>query len=141
MSIEVERNFGPQASTPGAVRAFVSEMLSLWGSDGGRETACLLSSELATNAVLHAGTDIIVRISLSDRELMIEVEDGSSSLPEPIALTPDSERGRGLFLIQALSDRWGADRCSKGKIVWFEMPIDGNAGRPLVPGSRRQAAV
>jgi hypothetical protein len=141
MTIEVERTFGPQLSTPAAVRAFVSEMLSLWGYDG-FETACLLSSELATNAVLHAGTGITVRISLSDSELMVEVEDGSSKLPEPVALTPESERGRGLFLIQALSGRWGADRCARGKIVWFEMPVVHRGGDPALNGRRqRRAAV
>jgi anti-sigma regulatory factor (Ser/Thr protein kinase) len=127
MSIEVERSFNCGAGTPASVREFVGEMLSLWGCKDSDETACLLASELATNAVVHAGTGITVRMSLMPPMLFLEVEDGSSTMPEPLNLTPDSERGRGLFLIQALSDKWGAERTSQGKIVWFQVRAGGTS--------------
>ncbi len=143
MSIEVERTFRPDPVTPAAVRSLVSEMLRLWECGDYEETASLLASELVTNALIHAGTDITVRLSLDREILLVEVEDGSLELPKPIPLTTDSERGRGLVLMQALSQKWGATRRTDGKVVWFELAVRPRPSRFTPPGdpSRHAAAV
>lgn len=128
MSIEVERSFKPEVFAPARVRSFVSEMLRIWGCDVD-ENASLLASELVSNVVLHAGTDMKVRLRLDPPILVVEVEDGSSALPEPLAISTESERGRGLVLIEGLSQRWGARRSSTGKTVWFELALNQAGGR------------
>lgn len=123
MSIEVERGFRNGAWAPAAVREFVAGVVRQWACEQVAEDACLLANELVTNAVLHAGTDVVVRMSLDEGVLFLEVEDGSLDMPEPLPLTPDSDRGRGLFLIEALSDSWGAERSPRGKVVWFNLTV------------------
>ncbi len=82
----------------------------------------LVASELVTNAVLHAGTDIVVRLRTTGSTVRIEVEDGSSVTPvRPIAST-QSMTGRGLALVAGLSRELGVDRTDGGKIVWCVLP-------------------
>ncbi|MHB8458230.1 MAG: hypothetical protein ACYDBS_11175, partial [Acidimicrobiales bacterium] len=64
MSVEVERTYEALASSPAAARAFVSEILQVSGWVGSDEVACLLTSELVANAVIHTGTDVTVRMNL-----------------------------------------------------------------------------
>ena len=90
------------------------------------EDAELLVSELVGNAVRHAsGADILLRASLDDGLLRVEVQDSSPrvpALPEP----PDwaSEGGRGLLLVERIADRWGAELVPGGKRLWFELRPD-----------------
>jgi anti-sigma regulatory factor (Ser/Thr protein kinase) len=84
------------------------------------DTTELLVSELVTNAVVHARSDVELTISnLGDRTL-VEVRDASPRLPEPAppALGPN---GRGLHLVSMLASRWGSQRTATGKTVWFEV--------------------
>ncbi|MCG8971770.1 ATP-binding protein [Streptomyces sp. CL12-4] len=86
------------------------------------ETAELLLTELATNALRHArGRDIGVRIFLQDDHLVIEVNDGSPAAPVPRCAGPDDESGRGLFLVVALADTWGVS--PDGTTTWCTLPL------------------
>ena len=123
MSVQVERRYAADSLSPTAARSFVSEMLELWDCDDAEEIACLLTNELVTNAVVHAATEIVLRMKLDPPTLLVEVEDGADDLPQPVELTPYSEHGRGLLLIDSLSRRWGARRCPPGKVVWFELTV------------------
>ena len=107
-------------------RVFVDVTLSAWDLHGLREPAVLLTSELATNAVIHARTPFRVSVML-DEELTIEVADGSEELPrlEPVAI--DGESGRGLLLVSRLADRWGSRQEERGKTVWFAFSLNGAA--------------
>jgi anti-sigma regulatory factor (Ser/Thr protein kinase) len=86
------------------------------------ETAELLVSELVTNAIRASGglPDPVIRLWLvSDRSnLVIRVWDGSRGLPVCQDADPDSECGRGLLLVEALSKDWGVYRRGHGKVVW-----------------------
>jgi serine/threonine-protein kinase RsbW len=86
------------------------------------DDVALMTSELTTNAVEHAGTPFTLVIELSDHVLRVEVRDGSVALPvaEPTTPSPVAMRGRGLALVAALSDRWGYEPDADGKFVWFE---------------------
>ncbi len=98
------------------------------------EDAELVTSELVTNAVLHAGTSIVVRLHPMGSTVRIEVEDGSSVTPvRPIA-SQGSMTGRGLALVAGLSRDLGVDRTDGGKIVWCVLPAPNGAARPQVPG-------
>jgi two-component sensor histidine kinase len=90
------------------------------------QTAALLVSELATNAVRHAGGQefaVEVRQFPDERRLWVGVTDTEAALP--VLRIPDvsSESGRGIQLVSTLADRWGAGRrrSSIEKTVWFEL--------------------
>jgi anti-sigma regulatory factor (Ser/Thr protein kinase) len=87
------------------------------------ETALLLTSELVTNAVLHAGGKPVLDVDVQPERLRVTVTDGGAPLPEtPTNPAPLDESGRGLFLVETLSDRWGSEQhAPAGKSVWFEL--------------------
>ncbi len=84
-----------------------------------QEKAALVVTELATNAVLHAGGLLFVRIWYGDDRLRLEVADGSNVLPEPAA--PGNMSGRGLQIVSALAQAWGSQSRPGGKVVWAEL--------------------
>jgi hypothetical protein len=99
----------------------VREALERAGHPEWVERAELAVSEIVTNALVHAGTPIGVRVSLGPRHVRVEVADGSPHLPSPRDYLPTSGTGRGLHLVADLVDRWGSSREGVGKIVWFEI--------------------
>jgi len=88
-----------------------------------RDTAELLTSELATNALLHAGTDLTVHVEGCNGmgSVRIAVDDGSDRAPELGEPNSDDLGGRGLPLVATLATRWGWDPLPIGKRVWFEV--------------------
>ncbi|WP_351234029.1 ATP-binding protein [Streptomyces sp. NPDC002133] len=119
----------------GRARAFLAEQAKQWKlPDDTTDTAVLLVSELVANACRHArvppGREVWTRCELRDGTLRVEVSDASDVLPRPREAAPDDESGRGLALVAALADAWGAHprACGFGKTVWFEMSV--------VPGAR-----
>ena len=83
----------------------------------------LLTNELISNAVLHARTDMELRLRTWDDGLRVEVHDGNTRRPSPSLTPADATSGRGLHLVESLADRWGVDGTPDGKVVWFELPI------------------
>jgi hypothetical protein len=134
------------ASVPGA-RRFVAE--SLPGIDPGvRDTAGLLVSELATNAIVHAASEFAVTVvyPTASGRVRIEVTDQDGTKPAPKRPGPTAPHGRGLLLVSTMADAWGvrAARRRGGKAVWFELtptaegiePSGASAGKE-VRGMRR----
>ena len=78
----------------------------------------LVVSELATNAMRHAGSAFVVGVSATAGETRLWVRDASSSVPVPHQPDPLAERGRGLALVDAIASRWGHDAVDGGKVVW-----------------------
>lgn len=95
-----------------------------------RAPADLAVSELVTNALLHAGTPIRLRLSRLGGGVKVEVFDGDRRLPVVSSANPESllanrsMTGRGLALIATISDRWGADPAGAGKVIWAELGTD-----------------
>jgi anti-sigma regulatory factor (Ser/Thr protein kinase) len=86
----------------------------------------LLVSELAANALLHAGGVEHIDLYCTDQVLGISVHDQDSSRPvvRP-APPPDLDHGRGMVLVEALASRWGVrEHPGDGKDVWLELAID-----------------
>jgi len=82
----------------------------------------LCLSEVVTNAVLHARTGGSVVVCERPEGLRVEASDGSAARPVHRHFTELSPTGRGLHLLDRLSDRWGIDDVSTGgKVVWFEI--------------------
>jgi anti-sigma regulatory factor (Ser/Thr protein kinase) len=79
----------------------------------------LMVSELATNAVVHAATAFSLGIEKSEEIIRVEVIDGGSGR---VRLQSPSNRdlhGRGLHLVESLSDQWGTREDGQAKAVWF----------------------
>lgn len=105
-----------------AVRKAVAE--SLFGQpDEVVETAQLLANELATNSFVHACSPAAVRIDVGPSTVRLEVSDMSPSLPILGDFAPFETHGRGLYLVQQLTDRYGWTLTSGGKTVWLELDL------------------
>ena len=96
-------------------RAFVSERCPTTVCD----TARLLTSELVTNGVLHAGTPLVLRVRAYGDSIVVGLTDGNTRLPVPNLAQTERTGGRGLALIDALATRWGWVDDARGKTVWF----------------------
>jgi anti-sigma regulatory factor (Ser/Thr protein kinase) len=111
----------PNTQSPRRARRFVAEAL---GTDTPRvaEVVALLVSEMVTNAVLHARTDVRVSIERGMDTIRVEVADDCVSGPTVQHFTThQAATGRGLQLVDQLADRWGSEPRTGGKVVWFEV--------------------
>jgi GAF domain-containing protein/anti-sigma regulatory factor (Ser/Thr protein kinase) len=86
--------------------------------------AALLTSELVTNAVLHAATPICVTLHVLTDRIRVDVADRSTAIPALKDYGRDAATGRGLTLFSTLASDWGVEETDGGKIVWFELPVD-----------------
>ena len=102
-------------------RRFVDRALADVGAGSLAEVAGLLVSELVTNAVIHAGGVIRVRLSAADEVVRVGVQDTSTQRPTPRLASSNEGTGRGLALVADLAQRWGVDDTPDGKEVWFEL--------------------
>ncbi|MEU9305005.1 ATP-binding protein [Streptomyces sp. NPDC048269] len=100
-------------------------VVRLWGlSPQIAEHAVLLVSELVGNAVRHTGARTFgLHMKRRRGWIRVEVRDPSRGLPCLMPVHELDVTGRGLFLVDKLSDRWGADLLPRGKITWFEMRV------------------
>jgi anti-sigma regulatory factor (Ser/Thr protein kinase) len=109
---------GRPASVPQA-RRFVRDVLRRWDLETYEEAGSLLVSELVTNAVLHARSDVEVELVELDHAVVLGVGDGSSALPVLRRHMREAGTGRGLWLLDQYSRRAGVDlRHGAGKQVW-----------------------
>lgn len=105
-------------------RRLTLAVLRLWSLSELGETCELLVSELVGNAVRHAGVRTFGLRMLRRRGwIRIEVRDPSRGLPCLLPVGELDISGRGLFLIDKLSDRWGVDLLPRGKVTWFELRV------------------
>ena len=121
---EASQRFQQDAQSARAARRFVSQVLTGWDDDEGdlTDTVTLLVSELVTNAVLHAGSDVEVSVRLTPTAARIEVTDASAEAITPRDAADDEDSGRGLALVGSLARRWGVRPVpGGGKTVWFEV--------------------
>jgi len=103
-------------------RHFVRHMSRIFATNTA-EIAELLTSELATNAVLHGCTAFDVVVSQSEGALRVAVHDEGDRMPVPVVGRPSDLHGRGLSMVELLSDHWGTIQNSPGKTVWFDLRI------------------
>ena len=104
---------------PGEARAFLRTASCHEHNGAVVDDAVLLVSELVTNSVLHGGPPLVVAVDCDGSALQVRVRDGSPELPAPRVAGPEAENGRGMALVDAMSDNWGVERDENGKHVWF----------------------
>jgi anti-sigma regulatory factor (Ser/Thr protein kinase) len=91
-----------------------------------RDAAALLTSELVSNALLHAAGPLTLTIRQEEGRLVrVEVADAGTLPPAVKPYGHESETGRGLKMLDALAEAWGWRPADSGKIVWFELSEDG----------------
>ena len=113
----------PTSASVTAARRLVRELLAVWDVPHDRDDAALLVTELVANVVDHVRgeDDLTLELSVSDTWLRIGVVDGSSIRPVVQELSHERPRGRGMRMVEAIADRWGAEDHKGGKRVWFDM--------------------
>jgi anti-sigma regulatory factor (Ser/Thr protein kinase) len=87
------------------------------------EIARLLTSELATNAVVHAHSPFDVSISECEGLIRIAVSDETDKMPAFLSAGPHENHGRGLQLMHTLAVGWGVVDRSPGKTIWFDLKV------------------
>ncbi|MFF8940433.1 SpoIIE family protein phosphatase [Streptomyces paradoxus] len=126
-------SFEPVGRSVASARSFVRDTLQGWGFADIVDDAVVLTSELVTNAVVHAGTSADVLCLRSDEGVRIEVADRYPEREIPLQATavnmgsPDREGGRGLQLCAALAGRWGVEYIPTHKTVWFQLDLPARA--------------
>ena len=129
------RGFPPDERSVAGARRFVRRELETWGAVDLVDSAVLMTSELVTNAVMHAGTPVEVRLLLDVSRLRIEVQDLhplrtlDPTLSRPV---DESEHGRGLLITSAVATSWGVVYTDTAKQVWVE--IDRGVDPQPAPG-------
>ncbi len=111
-----------EPSAVSRVRAFVRSALAGAIDEEALDTVLLLTSEVVTNAILHAKTPSEVRLIRLHDAVRVEVADASTLLPERRFFDFDSASGRGLAIVEAVAARWGIEPAAAHKTVWFEVP-------------------
>lgn len=109
-------------------RRFARDSVTEWNVEGLADDVQLGVSELVTNAVRHARTDVVMSLHL-DNKLTVEVQDSDPELRHPAVPTQDplATSGRGLQIVSAVSADWGVRSVPDGKVVWFALPLPDDA--------------
>jgi len=110
------------ASDPASARAarqHVARVLEAGPLSDLVDTASLLVSEIVTNALLHAGTEIELSCTVERGSLCVQVRDSSTVAPSPRHYETAAMTGRGLGMVELLATEWGVDADERGKTVWF----------------------
>ncbi|MEU4559152.1 SpoIIE family protein phosphatase [Actinoplanes sp. NPDC023936] len=116
--------------TPAAARALVRSVLEETGLVSLLNEALLLTTELSTNAVVHANTELEIEVTADPGGLTVTVTDFAPGPVEQLAVGPKNEspdigevaeRGRGLLLVDHFASRWGTVHEGDGKGVWFRL--------------------
>jgi hypothetical protein len=114
----------PEPDSPALARDLVGDACLAWQVPHLLHPCRLVMSELVTNAVEHAGSEINVTVTRRGAGLHLAVADTSPVLPRLIALTPPrpdeplNEQGRGLRTVSSVATIWGCEPTATGKIVW-----------------------
>jgi two-component sensor histidine kinase len=116
---------GPLQDRPRLARRWVMAKCTELQFDCAGVDLPLLVSELVTNACLHGGDPVTLRLELSRTRARVEVEDGVPGWPGMRSPTDRDPGGRGLLIVDSLSHVWGIDQAAAGgKVVWAEVLID-----------------
>ncbi|EGG44652.1 regulatory protein [Streptomyces griseoaurantiacus M045] len=137
-------SFKPVGRSVATARSFVRDTLQGWGFADIVDDAVVLTSELVTNAVIHAGTSADVLCLRTEDGVRVEVSDLYPDRELPVQNSavsmgsPDREGGRGLQLCAALATRWGVEYTPTHKQVWFQLdlpdrPVGTRAAGPVLP--------
>jgi hypothetical protein len=122
---DVTRTFAGRREDTRAARGFVLGMLGPWRGEQLAADTALVVTELATNAVVHAGSAFSVSLTLSGGAIRISVGDTLPLGPRGADQKLTAAPGHGLGVVAAMATRWGVETVPGGKAVWAELPLPG----------------
>ncbi len=109
---------GALTSAVPTARTWARVIMSGWSLAVADDASAVLT-EMVTNSVLHArGASVSIWLRSDRARLAIMVGDPSPAMPVPADALSTDEAGRGLMILGALAEHWGAYRVPAGKIVW-----------------------
>ena len=120
---DVTRTFAGHREDTRAARGFVLGMLGPWRGEQLAADTALVVTELATNAVVHAGSAFSVSLTLSGGAIRISVADTLPLGPRGADQKLTAAPGHGLGVVAAMATRWGVETVPGGKAVWAELPL------------------
>ena len=120
LSTERER-FPSELLSARDARRFATKVLGTWGCEDLEDAVVLLVSELVTNAVIHAHSDVEVVLRLRPERVRVEIIDAAAEYVQRRDAASEDQSGRGMALTEALAAAWGVDTLVAGKSVWFEV--------------------
>ncbi|MFY1634775.1 ATP-binding protein [Solwaraspora sp. WMMB335] len=116
----------PRAQSPAQARRLIGTACRSWQLAALADEAKVIGSELVSNAVEHAGTELDVTATRQAGAIRISVRDRSPRLPTPVSRSMPAaaaRRGRGLAIIEALASDWGYAGLAEGKAVWAALRL------------------
>ena len=115
----------PEPRSATRARQLTREQLAALCPEEAIEVAALLVTELVSNAVLHARTDIVLMVDVAPGRVILRVRDGSKATPVQHGYGVEAATGRGIALVEQLASAWGVDRSEEGKEVWcrIDFPV------------------
>jgi anti-sigma regulatory factor (Ser/Thr protein kinase) len=119
--VDARLDVPPEPSAVRQVRAFVRSALAGSVDEDALDTIVLLTSEVVTNAILHAKTASELHLVRLPDVVRVEIADRSPAIPERRVLDFTSASGRGLAIVEAVAIRWGVEGAAASKRVWFEV--------------------
>ena len=122
--LEASLTLPADLSSVSQARNFLRHALADWSVDGFELAAPQVLTELATNAALHARSAYTVHLLLDDGHLLVEVSDSSPVMPQQRHYGTGATTGRGIALVEALSEAWGVESSPTGKTVWCRVGSD-----------------
>ncbi|QGV80438.1 ATP-binding protein [Streptomyces ficellus] len=131
--------FLAEAEKVAEVRRGIRSHLRLWGLSERADVAQLCASELVTNVIRHVGvgTPTTLAVSMSGTFLRIEVHDPDTrALPTLLQTDHHAESGRGMALVDAVTDRWGVHIRDDRKVTWCELATGLDTPEGHIGGAR-----
>ncbi len=124
----VTLTLAPERQSVAVGRHWVVRVAAAAGVTGmANQVVELLTSELLSNAVLHGADGRSIHLWFRGGEDVVRVSVSDAAPARPVVLHPDvaAPSGRGMAIVEAMSNRWGVDRQDQGgKTVWFEVDLD-----------------
>jgi len=123
MAVKVEQRFAGDSESIRDARRFVVDAVQ--GLPGNLvDDIVLMVSELATNSVTHAKSDFSIGVEFDASTVRIEISDRGPDLPRKRRPHVDEPYGRGLHIVETLSEGWGVDLLPDGgKTIWITVAI------------------
>ncbi|MFB7437338.1 SpoIIE family protein phosphatase [Streptomyces mirabilis] len=105
-------------------RRFTARALRRWKVEEVTDAALLVVSELVTNGLVHTQGPVRVDLMLRGDRVRVSVSDCSPRSPaKPVIVDWDATGGRGLLLVEAMSESFGSVPVAGGKQVWSELVV------------------
>jgi len=120
----VKVDLPPEPRSATRARQLTREQLAASCPEQAVEVAALLVTELVSNAILHARTDIVLIVDVAPGRVVLRVRDGSHIAPVVRSYGSEAATGRGIALVEQLASEWGVERSDEGKEVWCRIDYD-----------------